>query len=46
LGCLPAALALYELLKGAGRNLGALMVMLGGLMPCVLDFVNAWNPAP
>jgi hypothetical protein len=45
LGCLLAALALNELLKGVYRNLGALMVVLGGLMPCVLDFINVLNDA-
>jgi len=45
LGCLLAALALYELLKGVDRKLGALMVVLGGLMPCVLDFINVLNDA-
>jgi hypothetical protein len=45
LGCLLAALALYELLKGVDRKLGALMVVLGGLMPCILDFVNVLNDA-
>jgi len=43
LGCLLAALALYELLKGVDRRLGVLMVVLGGLMPCVLAFVNVLN---
>jgi hypothetical protein len=43
LGCLLAALALYELLKGVDRKLGVLMVILGGLMPCILDFLNALN---
>jgi len=45
LGCLLAALALYELLKGVDRKLGALMVVLGGLMPCVIDFINVLNDA-
>jgi Domain of unknown function (DUF4386) len=45
LGCLLAALALYELLKGVDRKLGVLMVLLGGLMPCVLDFINVLNDA-
>jgi hypothetical protein len=45
LGCLLAALALYELLKGVDRKLAALMIVLGGLMPCVLDFVNVLNDA-
>ncbi len=43
LGCLLAALALYELLKGVDRELAVLMVILGGLMPCVLDFLNVLN---
>lgn len=34
LGCLLAALALYELLKGVDRKLGVLIVVLGGFMPC------------
>jgi hypothetical protein len=45
LGCLLAALALYELLKGVDRKLGVLMVVLGGLMPCVLAFINVLNDA-
>jgi len=45
LGCLLAALALYELLKGVDRKLGVLMIVLGGVMPCVLDFVNVLNDA-
>jgi hypothetical protein len=45
LGCLLTALALYELFKGVNRKLGVLMVILGGLMPCVLDFINALNDA-
>lgn len=45
LGGLLAALALYELLKGVDRKLGVLMVVLGGLMPCVLDFINVLNDA-
>jgi len=45
LGCLLAALALYELLKGVDRKLAVLMVLLGGLMPCVLDFINVLNDA-
>jgi Domain of unknown function (DUF4386) len=43
LGCLLAALALYELLKGVDRKLGVLMVALGGIMPCVIAFVNVLN---
>ena len=45
LGCLLAALALYELFKGVDRKLGVLMVLLGGLMPCVLAFLTALNDA-
>ena len=45
LGCLLAALALYELLKGVDRKLGVLMVLLGGLLPCVVDFINVLNDA-
>jgi len=45
LGCLIAALALYELLKGVDRKLGVLMVVLGGLMPCVVDSLNVLNDA-
>jgi hypothetical protein len=45
LGCLIAALALYELLKGVDRKLSVVMVILGGLMPCVLDFINVLNDA-
>jgi uncharacterized protein DUF4386 len=45
LGCLFAALALYELLKGVDRKLGALMAVLGGLIPLVLDFINVLNDA-
>jgi len=45
LGCLLAALALYDLLKGVDRKLGVLMVVLGGLMPCVVAFINVLNDA-
>jgi Domain of unknown function (DUF4386) len=45
LGCLLAALALYELLKGVDRKLGVLMVVLGGVMPCVVAFLNVLNDA-
>jgi hypothetical protein len=38
-------LALYELLKGVDRKLGVLMVILGGLMPCVVAFLNVLNDA-
>jgi len=45
LGCLLAALALYELLKEVDRKLGVLMVILGGFMPCVVAFINVLNDA-
>jgi hypothetical protein len=45
LGCLVTALALYQLFKGVDRKLAVLMVLLGGLMPCVLDFINVLNDA-
>src|SRR5262245_49864791 len=38
LGCILAALALYDLLKTVDRRLGVLMVVLGGIMPCIVDF--------
>jgi hypothetical protein len=41
--CIFVALALYRVLKDMDRNLGVLMVILGGLMPCVIDFLNALN---
>jgi hypothetical protein len=43
IGCILVALALYELLKGVDRKLAVLMVILGGLMPCVIDFLNVLN---
>jgi hypothetical protein len=43
ISCLVVALALYELLKGVDGKLAVLMVILGGLMPCVLDFLNVLN---
>jgi hypothetical protein len=45
LGCLLAALALYDLLKGVDRKLGVVMVILGGVMPCVVEVVNVLNDA-
>jgi Domain of unknown function (DUF4386) len=39
------ALALYRLLKGVDRNLAVLMVILGGLMPATIDFLNVLNDA-
>jgi hypothetical protein len=35
--CIFVALALYQLLKDVDRRLAALMVILGGLMPCAID---------
>ena len=43
LSCLVVALALYRVLKRVDRNLGILMVLLGGCMPLVLDFLNSLN---
>jgi len=38
-------LALYRLLKGVDQNLAVLMVILGGLLPATIDFVNVLNDA-
>jgi hypothetical protein len=43
IGCIVVAVALCQLLEGVDRNIGALMVILGGLMPCVIDFLNVLN---
>ena len=43
ISCLIVALALYRVLEGVDRPLAVLMVILGGLMPCVLDFLNVLN---
>ncbi len=43
ISCLVVALALYRVFQGVSRNLAVLMVLLGGLMPMVLDFVNVLN---
>jgi len=43
LSCLVVALALYRVLKGVDQSLAALMIILGGLMPCALDFLNSLN---
>jgi Domain of unknown function (DUF4386) len=43
IGCILVALALYQLLKGVDEKLAVLMVILGGLMPCVIDFLNVLN---
>ena len=38
-------LALYRLLKGVDQNYAVLMVILGGLMPATIDFLNVLNDA-
>jgi len=38
-------LALYRLLIGVDRNLAVLMVILGGVLPATIDFVNVLNDA-
>src|SRR3989454_5393622 len=38
-------LALYRLLKGVNPNLAVLMVILGGVLPAVVDFFNVLNDA-
>jgi hypothetical protein len=43
LSCILVALALYQLLDAVDHKLGVLMVILGGLMPCVIDFFNVLN---
>lgn len=43
ISCILVALALYWVLKGVNRNLAVLMVILGGLMPCAIDFFNVLN---
>jgi hypothetical protein len=43
LSCLVVALALYRVLKRVDRSLGILMVLLGGCMPLVIDFLNSLN---
>lgn len=43
LACIFIALALYRVLKGVDRPLAVLMVILGGLMPATIDFLNAPN---
>jgi hypothetical protein len=43
LSCLVVALALYRVLKRVDRNLGILMVLLGGCMPLAMDFFNSLN---
>jgi hypothetical protein len=43
LSCLIVALALYRVLKQVDRSLAILMVLLGGCMPLVIDFLNSLN---
>jgi len=43
LSCLVVALALYRVLKRVDRSLGILMVLLGGCMPLVIEFLNSLN---
>ena len=38
-------LALYRLLKGVNHSLAVLMVILGGVMPAIIDFLNVLNDA-
>jgi hypothetical protein len=38
-------LALYRLLKGVNQNQAVLMVILGGVMPATIDFLNVLNDA-
>src|SRR5881628_1599032 len=38
-------LALYRLFKGVDQNQAVLMVILGGLMPATIDFLNVLNDA-
>jgi hypothetical protein len=39
------SLALYRLLKGVNQNCAVLMVILGGLIPATIDFLNVVNDA-
>jgi hypothetical protein len=38
-------LAFYRLFKGVGQNLAVLVVILGGVMPATIDFLNVLNDA-
>jgi hypothetical protein len=38
-------LAFYKLFKGVGQNLAVLVVIFGGVMPAVIDFVSVVNDA-
>lgn len=44
-GWIFVTLALYRLLNGVNRSLAVLMVILGGLMPVPIFFINAVNDA-
>jgi hypothetical protein len=45
IGCILTAVALYRLFEGVSRWAAALMVILGGIVPAVLDCVNTLNDA-
>jgi hypothetical protein len=40
ISCILVALALYQVFKGVDRKLAVLMVILGGLVPGMIDFFN------
>ena len=40
ISCILVALALYQVLKGVDQKLAVLMVILGGLVPGIVDFLN------
>jgi len=41
--CIVVAVALYRVFKPVNQDLAALMVILGGLMPCAVGFFNVLN---
>jgi hypothetical protein len=43
ISCIVVAFALYRLLKGVNRNLAALMVILGGVLPAAIGSINSLN---
>ena len=43
--CIFLTLALYRLFKGVNQNLAVLMVILGGMLPATIDFLNVLNDA-
>ena len=43
ISCTFLAMALYRVLKGVDQNLALLMVILGGVMAAVTDFINVLN---